>query len=294
MSIKANKDLTSALFFYGKLLSLQPYNNALNIMKHFRLLFAVVFAAMLAASCAPQKRTWYLQNAKPFTPQEIVENGQIRIRPFDKLTVVVNSKNPELAVPFNTMSSYGAISGQAGGANAQSLQSYTVDENGFIEMPVLGKIQCKDLTRSELSQTIAQKIIDGNYLNDPSVNIQFANLKFSIIGEVNRPGEFSIDKERITLLDALAMAGDLTVFGIREDIAVVRERDGVRTIEYVDLTSTDLFNSPSFYIQQNDVIYIKPNKAKAQSGQISQNRSFYLSLVGTAISVITLIVTLTK
>ena len=101
-------------------------------------------------------------------------------------------------------------------------------------------------------------------------------------------------RDKISIFDALAMAGDLTIYGIRTDVAVAREVDGVRTIEYLDLTSKDLFNSPAFYIQQNDVIYVKPNKYKAQAGEISQNRNFYLSLVGTAISVATLIITLTK
>ena len=131
-------------------------------------------------------------------------------------------------------------------------------------------------------------------VHDPIVIIQFADVKFSVLGEVARPGQFSITKDRISLFDALAMAGDLTIYGIRTDVAVAREVDGVRTIEYLDLTSKDLFNSPAFYIQQNDVIYVKPNKYKAQAGEISQNRNFYLSLVGTAISVATLIITLTK
>ena len=131
-------------------------------------------------------------------------------------------------------------------------------------------------------------------VHDPIVIIQFADVKFSVLGEVARPGQFSITKDRISLFDALAMAGDLTIYGIRTDVAVAREVNGVRTIEYLDLTSKDLFNSPAFYIQQNDVIYVKPNKYKAQAGEISQNRNFYLSLVGTAISVATLIITLTK
>ena len=115
-----------------------------------------------------------------------------------------------------------------------------------------------------------------------------------MLGEVARPGSFTIGNEKVNVLEALAMAGDMTVYGVRSEVAVTREVDGVRTIEYLDLTSTDIFNSPAFYLQQNDVVYVKPNKYKAQTGEISQNRNFYLSLVGTAISVATLIVTLTK
>ena len=279
-------------------------------MKHYRLLVPVILA-LLVSSCASQKRAWYLQDANPFTPEQIAESGQIRIKPLDRLTVVVNSKDPELAVPFNSSTSLSSVTGVASYSSAtnQSLQIRTVDENGMLDMPVIGKIDCKGKTRSELAQAIADKIVEGGYINDPSVNVQFADMKISVIGEVARPGHYDVTRDKISIFDALAMAGDLTIYGIRTDVAVAREVNGVRTIEYLDLTSKsfgvrtieyldltskDLFNSPAFYIQQNDVIYVKPNKYKAQAGEISQNRNFYLSLVGTAISVATLIITLTK
>ena len=260
-------------------------------MKHYRLLVPVILA-LLVSSCASQKRAWYLQDANPFTPEQIAESGQIRIKPLDRLTVVVNSKDPELAVPFNSSTSLSSVTGVASYSSAtnQSLQIRTVDENGMLDMPVIGKGK----TRSELAQAIADKIVEGGYINDPSVNVQFADMKISVIGEVARPGHYDVTRDKISIFDALAMAGDLTIYGIRTDVAVAREVNGVRTIEYLDLTSKDLFNSPAFYIQQNDVIYVKPNKYKAQAGEISQNRNFYLSLVGTAISVATLIITLTK
>ena len=229
-------------------------------MKHFRLLVPAILAilALLVSSCASQKRAWYLQDANPFTPEQIAESGQIRIKPLDRLTIVVNSKDPELAVPFNSSTSLSSVTGVA---------SYSSATN---------------------------QIVEGGYINDPSVNVQFADMKISVVGEVARPGQYDVTRDKISIFDALAMAGDLTIYGIRTDVAVAREVDGVRTIEYLDLTSKDLFNSPAFYIQQNDVIYVKPNKYKAQAGEISQNRNFYLSLVSTAISVATLIVTLTK
>lgn len=250
---------------------------------------------LLLGACAPQKRAWYIQDAKSNTPEQIIENGQIRIKPLDRLTVVVNSQNPELAVPFNTTSSYASLTGTPiSSSGEQSLQIRTVDENGNLEMPIIGTIHAADKTRNELSLEIADKIAGGGYINDPTVNIQFADMKISVLGEVARPGQYNITTDRISLFDALAMAGDITVFGIRTDVSVTREENGVRTIEYLDLTSKDAFGSPSFYLQQNDVVYVKPNKYKAQSGEINQNRNFYLSLLGTAISVATLIVTLTN
>lgn len=150
------------------------------------------------------------------------------------------------------------------------------------------------MTRSELAKAIADRIVEGGYLNDPTVNVEFADMKFSVIGEVANPGEYEIKNDRVSIFDALAMAGDLTVYGMRDEVAVIRETNGVRTIEYLDLRSKDIFDSPAFYLQQNDVVYVKPNKKKARSGQISQDRSFYISLVSTAISIATLVVTLSR
>lgn len=264
-------------------------------MKHFRSLL-ILLVAVLISSCASEKRIWYLQDTVGFTPEQIAQEGQIRIQPFDRLTIVVNSKDPELAVPFNAASSYNALSlmGNNTYSSTGSLQIRTVDEQGTLDMPVIGRLKVEGLTRSELANLISSKIIEGGYIKDPTVNIQFADMKISVLGEVLRPGQYAITNDKISILDALAMAGDMTVYGVRTDVAVMRELNGVRTIEYLDLTSKEIFNSPAFYIQQNDIIYVKPNRYKAQAGEISQNRNFYLSLVSTAISVTTLIVTITK
>lgn len=259
--------------------------------------FALLLGVVVLASCASQKRVIYLQDAQADEQIKIAQDYQIRIKPLDRLTVVVNSRDPELAAPFNTSTSFNSLTGtplSTYSSNATSLQIRTVDEDGNLDMPIIGPIQCKGKTRSELAQAIAKKIIDGGYINDPTVNVQFADMKISVIGEVARPGFYDVTRDKVSIFDALAMAGDMTVYGVRSEVAVTREVDGVRTIEYLDLTSTDIFNSPAFYLQQNDVVYVKPNKYKAQTGEISQNRNFYLSLVGTAISVATLIVTLTK
>ncbi len=265
------------------------------MMNRLHRLTGILLLGLLMTACAPQKRIWYLQDVTPQTPEQIAQNGQIRIKPLDRLTIVVNSQDPELAVPFNTSSTFSSLSGTPSAASGnESLQIYTVDENGRISMPVIGSIDCEGLTRAELADRIARKIVDGGYINDPTVNVRFADLKISVIGEVARPGVFEIDRDKISIFDALALAGDMTVYGVRNEVVVARETNGVRTFEILDLTSKEIFNSPAFYLQQNDVVYVKPNKYKAQAGEISQNRSFYLSLVGTAISLATLIITLTK
>ena len=265
-------------------------------MKQLCLLIGTAVLGILLVSCSAQKRVWYLQDAQPFTPEQIAENGQIRIKPLDRLTIVVNSKDPELAVPFNSATSYNSLTGTnvSSAANSQALQMRTVDENGMLVMPAIGKIECTGKTRSELAQEIADKIREGGYISDPTVNIQFADMKISVIGEVARPGQYNITHDRISLLVAFSLAGVLTIYGVRSDIKVIREENGVRTTATLDLTSQDIYDSPYFYLQQNDVVYVKPNKYRAQAGEISQNRSFYISLVSTAVSVATLIVTLTR
>ena len=264
-------------------------------MKHFRLLVPAILA-LLVSSCASQKRAWYLQDANPFTPEQIAESGQIRIKPLDRLTIVVNSKDPELAVPFNSSTSLSSVTGVASYSSAtnQSLQIRTVDENGMLDMPVIGKIDCKGKTRSELAQLIADKIVEGGYINDPSVNVQFADMKISVVGEVARPGQYDVTRDQISIFDALAMAGDLTIYGQRENVALIREENGMRTVHYFDLKNPDILTSPYFYLQQDDVVYVTPNKYKAQAGEINQNRSFYISLVSVAVSVATLLVTITR
>ena len=159
---------------------------------------------------------------------------------------------------------------------------------------MIGEIDCDGLTRNELAKKIENTIRENGMVHDPIVIIQFADVKFSVLGEVARPGQFSITKDRISLFDALAMAGDLTIYGQRENVALIREENGMRTVHYFDLKNPDILASPYFYLQQDDVVYVTPNKYKAQAGEINQNRSFYISLVSVAVSVATLLVTITR
>ena len=264
-------------------------------MKRF-ILLALLAATLSFAACDSQKRIWYLQDTADFMPEQIEQQAQIRIQPLDRLTIVVNSKDPELAVPFNAATGFTALTPMASSSisSSSSLQVRTVDEQGMLLMPVIGELKVAGLTRSELSRLVADKIIAGGYINDPTVNVQFADMKISVLGEVLRPGSYAITHDKVTIFDALAMAGDMTIYAQRTDVMVYREVEGRRTIEFLDLTSKDIFSSPAFYIQQNDAIYVKPNKYRAQAGEINQNRSFYISLTSTAIAIATLIVTITK
>ncbi len=262
-------------------------------MKHLGLF---ILGALLLASCATNKRAAYLQQAQADLPTSIEQDYQIRIKPLDRLTVTVNSKDPELAAPFNAATSYNSLNGLTSYSSSSNgvLQILTVDKEGKIQLPIIGEIACNGLTRNELAEKIATTIREKGMVHDPIVIVQFADVRFSVLGEVARPGQFAITKDRISLFDALAMAGDLTIFGQRENVALIREENGKRTIHYFDLKDPNILTSPYFYLQQDDVVYVTPNKYKAQAGEINQNRSFYISLISVAVSVATLLVTITK
>ena len=262
-------------------------------MKHLGIL---ILGALLLASCATNKRAAYIQQVQTDIPTAIEQDYQIRIKPLDRLTVTINSKDPELAAPFNAASSYNSLNGLSSYSSSSNgnLQILTVDKEGKIQLPIIGEIDCDGLTRNELAKKIENTIRENGMVHDPIVIIQFADVKFSVLGEVARPGQFSITKDRISLFDALAMAGDLTIYGQRENVALIREENGMRTVHYFDLKNPDILTSPYFYLQQDDVVYVTPNKYKAQAGEINQNRSFYISLVSVAVSVATLLVTITR
>lgn len=150
---------------------------------------------------------------------------------------------------------------------------YLVDKNGNINFPQLGEINVRGLTRFELSERISRELKDRGLVNDAVVTVQFLNFKVSVMGEVVRPGTFEVDSDRITILDALSKAGDLTIYGRRDNLKVIREENGERIVAIVDLRSMDLMNSPYYYLKQNDIVYVEPNKARAGQREINQNRS---------------------
>jgi polysaccharide export outer membrane protein len=261
-------------------------------MKHLN--FIVIAIAMLLVGCNAQQRVLYLQDVENGSEIELPKNYQIKIKPLDEITVVVNSKNPELALPFNSSSSYNAISGSGYTTTAteNSLQVFTVDNKGYITLPIIGEVKCDGLTRNELQKVIEDKIKENNYFADPQVNVRFANLQISVLGEVTRPGRFDIKSDKITILDALAMAGDMTIYGNRENVAVIREVNGKNVVTKLDIRSSEIFSSPCFYLEQNDIVLVSPNKYRAASSEINQNRSFWISLASTGISFATLLMTI--
>lgn len=251
---------------------------------------------VMLGACNAQRNVLYLQDVESGTEIALPENYTIRIKPHDQITVVVNSRNPELAMPFNTSSSYTSLTGglTTTTANENSLQVLTVDSNGMVSLPVIGDVEIGGLTREEAEAKIEKIIADGDYIENPKVNIRFANLTLSVVGEVQRPGRYQINRDQITIFEALALAGDMTIYGNRESVAVIREKDGKSIVTKLDLRSKDIFLSPCFYVEQNDVIIVSPNKYKAATAEINQNRSFWISLASTAISLATLVLTILR
>lgn len=247
-----------------------------------------LFFVLLLTACTSSKKILYLQDVQPLKQQDIENQYEVKIHNDDLLAILVNSKNPELALPFNMP----LISYQIGNQSTytQRVLGYLVDSDGNIDFPILGKIHVAGMTRKELTTYLKQRLMDEDYIKDPIVTVQFLNFKISVMGEVNRPGSFDISSDRITLLEALSKAGDLTIYGRRDRVAVIREVDGVRTILYHDLRSSDIFQSPCYYLQQNDIVYVEPNKIKTGQSRINQNNS--VSVWTSVISVLTSIVTL--
>lgn len=241
-------------------------------------LFVIVFLFVLA-SCKTYEKINYMQDVRVDTPVEVPVNQGIRIQPQDMLSIVVSSKTPELAMIFNLpVVSYQAGSEVVSGAGSQRLLGYVVDNNGEIDFPVLGKIKVAGLTRWEVQEYIKKTIIDAGLMKDLVVTVEFMNFKISIMGEVNSPGTYTINGDKVTLLEALSMARDLTIYGKRDGVYVVREENGVRTTYNVDLRSVSLFDSPVYYLRQNDVVYVEPNKVRAGQSTINENSLKSVSL----------------
>lgn len=249
---------------------------------------------ILFSACNSTKEVVYLQDVVPLKQQDIERKYEVFIHEDDLLSIMVNSKDPELALPFNMP----LVTYQIGSENPgqQRVLGYLVDTNGDIDFPILGKIHVAGLSRLELRDLIKEKLISGDYIKDPVVTVQFLNYKVSVMGEVARPGSFTITGDRITLLEALSMAGDLTIYGRRDRVAVIREENGKRTILFHDLRSSEIFTSPCYYLQQNDIVYVEPNKAKAGQRDINQNNSVsvWLSAVSVLAAVASLLVTILK
>lgn len=263
-----------------------------------RFIFLFLTAVLVLGSCASTKDIVYFQNKVVNQPEMIDKHAGIVIQPKDMISIVVSSKNPELAAMFNLP----VITYQAGSeitqlaSYSQRLMGYVVDNEGMIDFPVLGEIKVAGMTRWELADYIRKRLVDGGYLSDAVVTVEFLNFKVSVMGEVQNPGTFVIEGDKVTVLQALALARDLTIFGRRDNVSVIREQDGKRVIYEINLIDVDLFKSPAYYLQQNDVVYVQPNDVKARQSTTDDKTlrisSIALSSGSLLVSLVTLLATL--
>jgi polysaccharide biosynthesis/export protein len=235
-------------------------------------------ALLFVTSCGPTRNLAYFSDLKEQLSysEEITNTTVSRIQPNDLLSIAVSSRSPESDMQFNR----GTLA-----VNDGKLEGYLVNENGIIDFPVLGQIRLAGLSKQEAKDTLSHAL--QQYLKEPVVSIRNMNFKVTVIGEVNRPSTFTVPTERITILEALGLAGDMTPYGKRENVIVMREEAGIRTIVRLDLNSKKILNSPYFYLQQNDVLYIEPDKMKQV--QVSTNTKS-LAIFTTAVSLATLII----
>ena len=234
--------------------------------------YLVLLFCVLLSSCKTSEKVVYLQDVLLNQPESVQESSGITIQPTDMLSIVISCKDPELAAMFNLpVISYQAGSEVVSGAGSQRLMGYVVDEAGNIDFPILGKLQVAGLNRWELQEKIKKELAAADLLKDFVVTVEFMNFKVSILGEVNKPGSYTIQGDKITLLEALSMANDLTIYGKRDGVYVIREENGERTTYRLDLRSAEIFQSPVYYLKQNDIIYVEPNTVRAGQSTINEN-----------------------
>ena len=243
--------------------------------------------AMLFTSCA-KKEYLYLADMTDSAGYVVANRYQSRIQSDDRLRITVSCKNPELAAPFNVNT--GAVkvskSGEVSSAASAGANAYRVDIDGDINFPILGKIHLAGMSLQEASDKIRDLIMEGNYIKDPIVSTEFLNFHYTVLGAVGGNGTYTVDGDKVTILEAIAKSGDLTAEADLHKIAVIRESDGERKIYTLDITSTDIFNSPAFYLAQNDIIYARPKKAKGSTNNMMAWITVALSTVTATCSVI--------
>lgn len=247
------------------------------ITKLLMLLFS-----MLLFSCASREKLVYLQNE--LSAQDVAQ-FQTKIQPDDVLMIVISSENPEVAAPYN-LKVVALQSNSEESVQAQRTQTYIVDVEGNIEFPVLGKVNLGGLSKEDAIKHIKDLLKD--HVKDAVVNLRILNYKISVLGEVKNPGTFSIPSERVTILEALGKAGDLTIYGKRKNVLLIREENGVKSTYRIDLTKTDFINSPYYYLAQNDVLYVEPNKTKVNSSAVGPNIALGISALSLVVTIIAL------
>lgn len=249
-------------------------------------------AIVLFGSCSSTKNVAYFQNSETVNLDASKFLYDARIMPKDLLTITVSAENAEAVLPFNMTVSTTFSQTSRTSTSQPLLQTYLVDNNGDIDFPRVGRIHLGGLTKSEAEAVVLEKILP--YMNSekemPIVTVRMINYKISVIGEVTRPGMYTVSNEKISVLEALAQAGDLTIYGVRDNVKLIREdASGQKSIHVLNLNDANLINSPYYYLQQNDIIYVEPNKVKAQNSSVGSMTTLWFSATSILISLTSLL-----
>jgi polysaccharide export outer membrane protein len=257
-------------------------------MKYFFLLKRTlpILFLMLLFSCASKKDMIYYQDIDALGTQEKSNSYEIKIQPDDLLQISVYAEDPEIAKAFSLNTS--SETATAGGSGSV----YLVDASGFINFPTLGKLKVSGLSRTDVLDLLNSRV--SQYIKKPIISLRITNFKVSVQGEVNAPGSYPIASERITLIEALSMAKDLTVYGKRNNILIIREIDGVKSYNRVDITKAGFMNTPFYYLAQNDVVYVEPNQNKINGSAVGPSTGLIFSVMSILIALTTLIITSSK
>ena len=243
---------------------------------------------LFLGACSTSKEVTYFQDLRPGESElALTAPVEIKIQPKDKLSILVNSQDLRLTNLFNLPIVSQQIGMEGSSGSNRGVSGYTVDSKGNIDFPVLGEIHIAGMTREEVAAYIKKELQSHDLIKDPVVTVEYMNLSVAVMGEVNNPGRFSIDKDNLTILDALSQAGDLTIYGKREKVLVLRKEEGKQRVYGVNLCS------PAYYLQQNDVVYVEPNATKARQSTVNGNNvrstSFWISLASLLTSIAVLI-----
>lgn len=242
-----------------------------------------MFLCYLLQGCASNKDVLYLQNLNSFEDNQIAFK-ELKFQKSDILSIVVATPDQKSAVPFNLP----AVTTLEERAAATSVvQTYLIDHKGAINFPVLGKIDVAGKTNTQLTRELQHML--SRYIKNPIVTVRLTNFKVAVLGEVKKPGHFTIQNDRVNVFQALSMAGDMTIYGQRKEATLLREdSNGKKSYHPIDFTSKDLLNSPYYYMQQNDVLIVPPNKAQVQSSAFNRNTPVFISIAGVIITVISI------
>jgi len=253
------------------------------LMKKIYLAFVLI---IFLGSCASRKEIVYLQGSNVI-PENIYAQYAPKIQQEDLLTILVSAEDLKATLPFNQQNQY-----QIQSATTNDLAfkpTYLVDHNGEIDFPVIGKLKFEGLSRLEATELLKSKL--SQYIVNPGVNITFANFKVTVLGEVNKPNTYTLPQERVTVLEALGMAGDMTIKGVRDNVLLIREKNGVKEMHRLNLLTDSVINSPYYYLAQNDVIYVEPNNSQVRNSRFGQDTNVWISISSLLITITALIVT---